>query len=488
MVFKSFFFFFFFFYIFYFLFNTATPAVLYYLEVYDSNGVLQWTMDDYIPPSGTGGSIITTNSNLNNLIVNSPMWRMINQNNSTSPPAAVSPGQFKVIAPGAHAGFSNNANNSAGLYTGSDIVFLKNSTGESDTVNFVLFPTGVKTLTTDVTPLGYFNYTCPTTMTGTVRCLQVPITRNVQNLSGQPVTISFWARANSGATSFTLNWFQFYGDSGGSPSSPQSFNVFTLTNGWAFYTFTTTVPDATGKTLGKCGNDALFLQFQYSVSASQSINIDFTLPRMYLGNIALALDYQSNDAIDAIINSPRTGNIKVGYSTVAEYGYVLMNDGTLGISGSGATAYAGSDAFALYNLLYQNVTRPSSNTICVVTGYTGDAVADFAAGNVMNLPKALGRAIAQAGLATGSGITTWVLGQAGGTQTPSIAVNQLPQHTHDRPSGSSFVTQGPGNHVYQGANNAGDTFTITGGISGFTAQAGFDVTQPSSFMNFFIKL
>src|ERR1700756_3640249 len=71
---------------FYFLFNTATPAVLYYLEVYDSNGVLQWTMDDYIPPSGTGGSIITTNSNLNNLIVNSPMWRMINQNNSTSPP------------------------------------------------------------------------------------------------------------------------------------------------------------------------------------------------------------------------------------------------------------------------------------------------------------------------------------------------------------------------------------------------------------------
>ena len=480
---------------FYFAFNTTTPAIIYYLEVYDKNGILQWTMDDYIPPSGTGGSIITDTSNLNNIVVNSPMWRMFNQNNlntaSTTAPA-VNPASPFIVAPSAHAGFAHNpaANPaSSGLYTGSDIVFLKNSVGESDTLSFVLFPTGVKTLPTDVTPLGYLNYTCTSAAAGTIKCIQVPICRNVSNLSQIPVTISFWARGNSGSTTFNLAFWQFFGDGVATGPALSVVNSFNLTPAWAFYTFSIAVPSTIGKTLGLCDNDALFLQFQYPNNATT--NIDFTLPRMYLGNVALMSDYQSSDVIDGLINAPRTGNVKGVYDPLGittQYGWVAMNDGTIGQSGSGATIYANSNAYALYNFLYQNV----SDTWAPVTGgRSGNSATDFTAGKVMALPKALGRAMCEAGLASG-GSTTWALGQNGGTESQSVILvpNNLPPHVHSSSDGANFLTSnaGSGFRYGSGGQTISQSNSTTGNNATTNAPITFGVFQPSTFMTFLIKL
>src|SRR5689334_8989409 len=44
---------------FYFQFNSAVPQQLYFLEVFDSGGVLQWTIDNFIPTGGGGGGTTT---------------------------------------------------------------------------------------------------------------------------------------------------------------------------------------------------------------------------------------------------------------------------------------------------------------------------------------------------------------------------------------------------------------------------------------------
>ena len=105
----------------------------------------------------------------------------------------------------------------------------------------------------------------------------------------------------------------------------------------------------------------------------------------------------------------------------------------------------------------------------------------------MQLPRTLGRAMSQSGLASGFGITTWKLGQHGGVQTPSIVAANLPDHAHRSFSGTQFISSGLSGFSLNPGGSLNEV-GVTGGISGGAPNTGFDVTQPSSFMNYFIKL
>lgn len=461
---------------FYFEFNSALPNELYYLEVYDVNGILQWTIDNFPPGAGGGGSIITSAVDLKNLITNNVMWRNIGQ-------TPIAPGTFMKIAPGAHAALAQTSSNA-----GPDICFIKNNNTATDTIAFPRFPLGTTPFNGDVTPVDYFEYVCTGAGSAeTKKLVQFPITHGVQNLSNCNVSITIWARATAGSSpTLTLQWFQFFGD-GPSASivAPVPIQTFSLTSLWQQFTVTSTVPSVSGKELGECGNDALFLQVQFPLGVTCSV--DFNKPCAYFGDLFPVEEYQTYDMIDGIINAPRVGYVFASYDLVAPFGYIAMNDGTIGSATSGATTAAGIYTFNLYNWLYTNVTIPSNNTLCVVTGYTGNSINDFVANFPMNLPAVLGRTMASAG--TGAGLmTTRVLGQIVGEESHILTIAEMPSHQHNNavsPAVGSLA--GPvGAHIVGSSTSAG---TIT--FDNLAPQGGggaHNIMQPTSFMNFFIKL
>jgi microcystin-dependent protein len=171
-----------------------------------------------------------------------------------------------------------------------------------------------------------------------------------------------------------------------------------------------------------------------------------------------------------------TGDVKTTLKTLADAGWVMMNDGTIGDASSGATTRANADTQALFALLWTNV----SNTNCPVSGGRGaSAAADFAAHKTIALPKMLGRALAAAG--TGSGLTSRALGDTVGEETHTLSIAEIPSHTHTYSQLSTGVSGslfwGPGSNDTGAAN----TSSVGGG-------AAHNNLQPTSFLNFMIKL
>ena len=93
---------------------------------------------------------------------------------------------------------------------------------------------------------------------------------DVRTFSGQTVTISFWAKADS-VKNIAIEPYQNFG-TGGSPSTyvlvtPQKFALSTT---WTKYTKTFTIPSITGKTIGTDAND--FLQIAFWLEGGSTFN------------------------------------------------------------------------------------------------------------------------------------------------------------------------------------------------------------------------
>lgn len=478
--------------------NNATD--LYYIEVYDSAGNLQWTIDSFTPP-GSGGGSSTTAVDLENLIINNIFWR----NTGNSSPVAL----YKGICAGAKEGLTNVFND--GLISPptitSDIAFIKNNTNSTDTYSFVDFILGDNPLTGDACPLYYFNYSCTNIGAGgeTLKSIIIPINSKLQTLSNQPFTLTIWARCNSGNNELSLQLYNYYGD-GGSPTTNSIDTVATLelTDSWDKYQVQGTVSDFSSDTLGDCGNDALYLLISFPLS--QISDIDICKPCLYTGSIAPEIDFHSYDQIDSMMNMPRTGDVKISFTNITYPPWLPMDDGTIGSPSSGATTRANTDCFPLYNTLWNYI----SDTYAPVTGGRGvNAVADFTADKPIALTKVLGRSLA--GIGTPSiGGTNWELGQISGLETETLtSANQLPPHSHAlngsvTASGSvpngAYVTdqndaglphvdlQGPGaeNLVTRTVINVSVNNTLSIGSTG--SSSSFSILQPTNHLNVLIRL
>ena len=371
--------------------DSANPQNTYYVEVFDSNGVLQWTIDNFGPVTSGGGGGGTTVLSIDNLVTNNVMWRNVG---ASANPIGLTQ---LMVAPGAHQGLAKTLPTNSRAYP--DIWFFKNNTAATDTLTFTKFSSDGSMLNGDVTPVQFLNYTCSLVGAGeTYKYVQFPITQNSYNLNNQAVTISIWARVNSGASTLVLNWYQFFGDGSGATASVTTvIQNLALANIWQQFVITTTIPPLPSPlTLGGCGNDGLFLQVEYPLSAQTSI--DFTKPSVYLGNVAPTAEYETYDMIASVIDSPRTGDISTSLtnswlstSNACPFGWLFMNDGTIGSASSGATARANIDTFPLYNLIWNNVSRTWAP---IVGSSTGTAIGDFTANLPLYLTRALGRVFA----------------------------------------------------------------------------------------------
>jgi hypothetical protein len=109
-----------------------------------------------------------------------------------------------------------------------------------------------------------------------------------------------------------------------------------------------------------------------------------------------------------------TGDAKLTYKTVADNGWVLMDDKTIGDASSSATGRANADTEALFTLLWTNIIDQWAP---VSSGRGGSAAADFAAHKTIALPKTLGRALAGYGI--GTTVETCTTSSANGLVTVS---------------------------------------------------------------------
>jgi hypothetical protein len=359
--------------------DSNNPQETYFLEVFDSQGNLQWTVENFAPGGTGGGSIITSVNTIENLITNNVMYRNIGQSTIPAP-------QFLILAPGNHDGLTDTP-----AHAGPEITFFKNNGSATDQLTFMNFL--ANDLTIDVTPVQYLNYSCTGAGTSeTFKYVQFPITNNVQNLNGQEMSVSIWARCNSGSSTLILAWRQFFGDGGASPDVVTPIATLTLTSSWAQYQITSSdanIPILAAPTIGACGNSGLFLQVQYPLDSAT--NIDFIKPAAFLGNLLPSEDYQTYDMIDSVIAAQRTGDIRVSNNSFYPYGWLLMDDGSIGSPSSGATNRANTDTFPLYNLIWNSVNQAWAP---IPGGRGASAIIDFTANKAMLLTRALGRVFA----------------------------------------------------------------------------------------------
>lgn len=126
-----------------------------------------------------------------------------------------------------------------------------------------------------------------------------------------------------------------------------------------------------------------------------------------------------------------TGDFKIRHGTGALTGFVRANGRTIGSATSGATERANSDTQSLFEYLWG-----ADSNLSVSTGRGASANADWTANKTIALPDYRGRAIAglddmgnsAAGRLTSTyfGTTATTLGAAGGAESRTLTLAQLP--------------------------------------------------------------
>jgi hypothetical protein len=176
-----------------------------------------------------------------------------------------------------------------------------------------------------------------------------------------------------------------------------------------------------------------------------------------------------------------TGDVKLTYKTVADAGWLMMNDGTIGSAASGATT-ASATTQNLFNLFFANCTDAdvplqTSSGAATTRAAQGTAAAAWAANCRIVLPKALGRAMAGAG--AGSGLTSRALGANAGAETHAQTIPEMIAHTHST-LGVAAVS-GFASGTALNVNAA----TVTGSTGGSGAMS---ILGPMAFLNVMVCL
>ncbi len=377
--------------IFYYPFDESNPvqtAQAYFITVYNSAGQFQFSRANF-PFEQPVITPIATVATLENYIINNRFWRNVGAGVSVSSPANTISinglnAYYTTLAPSQHDSFSMP-----------DIIFIKNSTADSsnDQITFGLFAQAPVSpvLTGDVTPEFYVEFLCTATGSDTYKYIQIPISLHLLTLGGQPnCTVTFQAQVVSGNANLGIQIFPFAGTGATSPA-PVFEKNFSLGSSWTKYSVTFTMPPSiTEASLGVGGDDAFYLQLVLPAGGAGITRMQIALPSFFVSATVPTNDFSTYDQVDAIINSPRTGDIRTSMNSFSPFGWVTMNSGSIGSSASAATNRAAADTWPLYNLLWNNVNNAFAP---VSTGRGANAYADFSANKTLGLTTTLGKVL-----------------------------------------------------------------------------------------------
>jgi len=182
-----------------------------------------------------------------------------------------------------------------------------------------------------------------------------------------------------------------------------------------------------------------------------------------------------------------TGDIKLTYKSVADDGWIMMDDGSIGDATSGGTTRANADTLGLFTLFYASpftdATAPiqTSSGAATTRAAQGAAATAYATHCRLVLPATKGRALSAAG--AGSGLTAHTLGSTFGSEASDV-----PGHSH----GISFDDIGiPGGDGSSGSfivSHLRDYPLGTGVVVSQQTSVGGTNVSPSIYLNVMIKL
>lgn len=352
---------------------------LYYIELYDANSNLVYSQDNY-PDVDFEGTV-------NNFVL--PVINM-----------ARNP-QFSFWGKGSD--FTNfTVSSNKYDYIADDWILARNNLNATLEIKKIDFTLGQTTVPNN--PQSYLEYICSNTGAGGETTKYIgQYYDGVQSLANQTVTVSFWAKSSSNS-SISAVLTQYFG-TGGSPSGDQDNLVLTanLTSTWAQYSGTVTMKSITGLSAGTNNDSAVILKL--NMPLNQTATVDICNVQLQLGNTVTQFPYQTiNDQFkhcDYRVNLGvfQTGDIKMSMRSVADSGWLMCDDTTIGNLNSNAT-HAGFFAYALFVMLWQNTNVlycPILNSDGTSGTKGASADADWQANKQMVLTKVLGRALAGAG-------------------------------------------------------------------------------------------
>jgi hypothetical protein len=372
----------------------------YYITVYSAAGELQFTRSNF--PFVAQINPATTVATNQSLVTNSVFWRNISAGVNTTVNSILnntislngSDIFYATIAPDQHDGF-----------TMPDILYFKDVKDGSETINFQNFVGNYpdNSLGTSPVPQYYLDIDGTTPGTSTQRFIQIPLDSSVFNLSGFPAT-TFSLQAidvlNTGTTTLGLGVLQYLGT--GINSNPVNYKTTVLGPSWKQITANLPIPTAP-LTISSAGDSGLYLRINLPTTA---FHIRIALPSFYLNDSTPTNSFQTNDQVNAIISSPRTGDVRISNNSFYPFGWTPMNDGVIALNTPTNLQISriNQDTWQLYNLLWnlsQPYTNGTANPICQLFSNTGTAVtygssayADFTTNNTaLQLTKLMGKVL-----------------------------------------------------------------------------------------------
>jgi len=113
---------------------------------------------------------------------------------------------------------------------------------------------------------------------------------NVRTLGGKTVTLSFWAKVDSGTMGINIDIQNNHG-SGGSPDTSTGSNWLTATDTWTKHTLTLNVPSIDGKTIGDNSYSHVWIKSDNGTCANKTFQI--TQVQLELGSVATPFEHRS---------------------------------------------------------------------------------------------------------------------------------------------------------------------------------------------------
>lgn len=327
--------------------------------------------------------------------------------------------------------------------------------------------------------------------------------KSVKTLSEQNVSASCWIKQISGApANFSVTIIQDFGIGGSTLSETTIFQPILSVGDWVKYSGTIQLPSVAGKTIGL--DNKLILNLNMPINLVCEIHI--TQIRMNEGlNVTDSVEISNDDYLKQtntinLYPAFTTSDVKPTIKKIADPGWLMMNDQTIGSPNSGATN-TGFSFYPLYCVIWNNVNNNTYAPIFTSAGasstYGANAQSDWQDGKRLSLTKILGRAICSAG--TGSGLSPRPLGDFFGTENVTLNGNQNGAHNHTL-SGPALINAvqaptGAGGLKVKLDQDINPIEYDSGLISGSTdvnppigETLPHNNMQPSLFLNFMIKL
>ena len=216
------------------------------------------------------------------------------------------------------------------------------------------------------------------------RALVAQRIEDVRSLAGQTITVSFWAKANTGTPKMAVEVAQYFG-LGGSPSAIVNTYVgqVTLSTSWARYSVTAAIPSISGKTIGTTAGSS-YVQVNLYTSAGTDFNArtgSMGVQNNTFGIWGVQLEYGSK----ATPFQTATGTIQGELAACQRYFFLEGFGKSVAQRIIGAGGYvAAGDANCV---LHFPVTMRTTPTLIIATGATNYAFSS--AGNALDYVSSL---------------------------------------------------------------------------------------------------